>query len=88
MRMSSHPFSKNSGRRAGRNNCEGTEGEAVELSLSLEWSHPVVSVRGSLFELSREHWRTPIKRLYTGSPANHPGEGISGLSGHNGAMTA
>jgi phytoene dehydrogenase-like protein len=33
-------------------------------------------------------YRTPIKGLYMCSPANHPGGGISGLSGHNAALAA
>jgi len=33
-------------------------------------------------------YRTPIVGLYMCSPANHPGGGVSGLSGHNAAMAA
>ncbi|MHB1907991.1 MAG: phytoene desaturase family protein [Nitrososphaerales archaeon] len=33
-------------------------------------------------------YRTPVKGLYMCSPSNHPGGGISGLSGHNAALAA
>ena len=33
-------------------------------------------------------YRTPIEGLYMCSPSNHPGGGVSGLSGHNAAIAA